>query len=396
MTPTPKAAAKPTQPAKPAQPAKPVQIDTWLAEPLPADVAAALERLARADDVRRIAVMPDVHLAGDVCIGTVVATTRLIYPAAVGGDIGCGVAAARFDCDAALLDDERVAAQLLGGLYAAVPTLHHPVARAPALPESLVARRLSHPQLERLKERQGRLELGTLGRGNHFLELQADDAGRLWLMVHSGSRIMGKAIRDHHLRDATELHKGLHGLDAEDERGRAYLHDLQWARDYAEVNRRRMIDAVATLMRERFGVALCEESMIACDHNHVRRESHDGAALWVHRKGAIAAGIDDVGIIPGSMGTASFHVAGRGLPRALASSAHGAGRALPRGDARRQISTRALLRQLDGVWFDHRRAAALCEEAPAAYKDIQAVMRAQRELVRITRTLRPRLSFKGT
>ncbi len=371
-------------------------IDAWLTEPLPAEVAAALQRLARADDVRRIAVMPDVHLAGDVCIGTVAATTRLVYPAAVGGDIGCGVAAAPFDCDAALLDDAGAAAQLLGALYAAVPTLHHPSARAPDLPATVAAKRLSHPQLARLAEREGRRELGTLGRGNHFLELQADDDNRLWLMVHSGSRIMGKSIRDHHLRASNERHLGLHGLEVTSEAGRAYLSDMQWAIDYADLNRRRMLDAVAKIMRQRFGVSMMTDDIIACDHNHARRELHDGAEWWIHRKGAIAAGLGEVGIIPGSMGTPSFHTIGRGVARALASSSHGAGRALPRGDARRQVSTRALMRQLDGVWFDHRRAEALREEAPAAYKDIGAVMRAQRELVRITRTLRPRLSFKGT
>ncbi|HEX4461404.1 MAG TPA: RtcB family protein [Polyangia bacterium] len=369
-----------------------------MTEPLPPDVAAALQRLARADDVRRIAVMPDVHLAGDVCIGTVAATTRLVYPAAVGGDIGCGVAAAPFDCAATLLDDASVAAQLLGALYATVPTLQHSSARAPDLPSSLAASRLSHPSLARLATREGRRELGTLGRGNHFLELQADDEGRLWLMVHSGSRIMGKAIRDHHLRAAAveDQRLGLLGLEHTSERGRAYLSDMQWAIDYAELNRRRMLASVGQIMRQRFGVTMMIDDIIGCDHNHARREHHDGVDYWVHRKGAIAAAVEAVGIIPGSMGTASFHTVGRGSSRALASSSHGAGRALPRGDARRQVSTRALLRQLDGVWFDHRRAEALREEAPAAYKDIGAVMRAQRELVRITRTLRPRLSFKGT
>lgn len=138
-------------------------METWLVEPLPRDVALALQRLAASEDVRRIAVMPDVHLAEEVCIGTVVATERLPYPAAVGGDIGCGVAALRFECDAESLRDEQVAAWLLGRLYEHVPALRHKVAAAPELPPAIANEPLSDPRLERLKRREGRLELGTLG-----------------------------------------------------------------------------------------------------------------------------------------------------------------------------------------------------------------------------------------
>lgn len=368
-------------------------ISSWLASPLGSDVAAALRRIADADDVARIAVMPDVHLAEDVCIGTVVATRSVLYPAAVGGDIGCGVAALRFTGGAAALDDARTAAAILDDLGRGVPALRHPVHGAPALPAALG--RLSHPRLDAAARDLGRLELGTLGRGNHFLELQADDDGALWLMVHSGSRAMGQLIRDHHLGSATARGGGLRGIDAGGPAGAAYLADLDWALGFADLNRRAIADRVAAILARRLGAAAEPGTWCSCHHNHVRREVHDGEPLWVHRKGAISAARDEPGLIPGSMGTASYHVTGRGHGAALASSSHGAGRRFSRSEARRRISARAVATQLGRVWFDHRMADALRDEAPAAYKDLGAVMRAQSDLTRIVRRVHPRLSYKG-
>jgi tRNA-splicing ligase RtcB len=370
-------------------------ICTWLAEPLPPAVETALDRLAETDDVCRIAVMPDVHLAADVCIGTVVATRRLLYPAAVGGDIGCGVAALRFDSPVALLRDEAAAAKVLAGLYELVPAIQHPVARARSLPPHLEADSLTDPRLERMKQREGRLQLGTLGRGNHFLELQSDEEGSLWLMLHSGSRAMGQAVRDHHVRNATASRTGLGYLDSESDAGRAYLADLAWVLRYAEENRRLMAQTVARLLHDRLGVDADWSAFVSCHHNHVRRELHDGAEVWVHRKGAIPAAAGELGIIPGSMGSSSFHVEGRGHEPALGSSSHGAGRALSRTEARKTISRRDVIRQLEGVLFDHRRAEQLRDEAPSAYKDIRAVMRAQHDLTRVIRRLQPALNYKG-
>jgi len=373
----------------------PAEIRSWADGPLPRDVELALERLARSDDVRRIAVMPDVHLSADVCVGTVVATSRTLYPAAVGGDIGCGVAAIAFDGEASVLDDERAAAAVLAGLYRAIPLVRHSRKRVPALPPELDAESLSARTLESLKQDEGVLQLGTLGRGNHFVELQADETNRLWLMLHSGSRAMGQAIRDLHLRRCTPGRSGLALLDAESPQGKDYLGDMAWAVDYADESRRRMAAAACDVVAGALGIEADPSSFVSCNHNHVRRETHDGESLWVHRKGAIAAGAGEPGLIPGSMGTASYHVEGRGLSAALASSAHGAGRRLSRTDARRTLSAKDVTRELRGVWFDHRIAGGLREEAPSAYKDIGSVMRAQNDLVRIVRRLRPVLSFKG-
>lgn len=369
----------------------------WLTEPLPDDVAQSLERLARADDVRHIAVMPDVHLSGEVCVGVAVATESLIYPAAVGSDIGCGMAAIQFAADADLLRNEKAAGQLLHGLYRAIPSLKHAQATAPrALPDELAARPLSAPRLEKVKQRDGLWQYGTLGRGNHFLEFQADDEDRLWLMIHSGSRAMGQAISGHHFKFSSPAPaKRLLGLDASTAEGAAYLADHDWAIEYAAQNRLRMVERIAECLERLFQVAALPDTLIHCNHNHVRRETHGGQTYWVHRKGALSAALDEPGLIPGSMGTASFHVAGRGLADALGSSSHGAGRAMARGVASRSISVGRLQREMRGVWFDQRISPRLRDEAPSAYKDIHGVMRAQRDLTCVVRQLRPLLSYKG-
>jgi tRNA-splicing ligase RtcB len=227
------------------------------------------------------------------------------------------------------------------------------------------------------------------------VELQADADDRLWLMIHSGSRSMGQAIRDHHLALAKRVGANLRAIDAAADAGSAYLRDVDWARAYAAANRRAMAACVESVLRARLGAQLVDGSMISIDHNHVVRERHDEAMLWVHRKGAMPAHDGVAGVIPGSMGTTSYHVTGRGCGEALCSSAHGAGRRLSREKARRGIAARAVHHQMRGVWYDYRLGDALREEAPAAYKDVRAVMRAQTQLVRIERTLRPVLSFKG-
>jgi tRNA-splicing ligase RtcB len=371
-------------------------IQTWLAEPLSSDVSRSLDRLRSAGDVVRVAAMPDVHLAEDVCVGVVVATTRRIYPAAVGGDIGCGMAAVRFECGADAIASESSAARVLTALYRDVPVLVHPrSAIERPLPDGLEDAPLSAPPLDRRRRRDGRIEFGTVGRGNHFVEFQSDDEGALWLMVHSGSRAMGGAIRDHHLRGAQIDATGLAFLDSESDAGRAYLLDHDWALRYAEANRRALTDAATASVLRLFGATADATSLVRCAHNHVRSEVHDGARLWVHRKGAIPAGDGEAGIIPGSMGTASFHTMGRGLAASLRSSSHGAGRAMSRSDARRRIKLRDFERDVEGVWFDRRLARRLVEEAPSAYRDIGKVMRAQRELTRVVRRLRPLLVYKG-
>jgi tRNA-splicing ligase RtcB len=367
-------------------------IRRWVGELPPPEVTAALQRLARLDDVAAVAVMPDVHLSREVCIGTVIATRRLLYPAAIGGDVGCGVSLLHTGAEAAALAEPGVSDALLAGLSRLVPGLKQH--RPDPLPAPLLAQDLSSPRLERLKQRDGRAQLGTLGRGNHFLELLRAEDGALWVMAHSGSRGMGPAIQAHHRARATLRSGGLEAIEADSAAGQAYRDDLDWAALYARLSRQRILAAAAALVEQLLGACPVPESYLDCDHNHVRRETHDGTALWVHRKGAIPAHDGQPGVIPGSMGAPSFVVEGRGCAAALCSSSHGAGRRLSRTEARRSITPSAFQRQVKGVRFDMDRAARFIEEAPLAYKDISAVMRAQSELTRIRSRLEPVLNYR--
>jgi tRNA-splicing ligase RtcB len=370
-------------------------IRTWLAAPLDHDVSEAIEHLRRVPDVQQIAVMPDVHLSADVCIGVAVGTSSLIYPQAVGGDIGCGMLAVGLDAEAAALDNPRIAGEVLNDLRRAVPARRRNRAAVIPQPPELASDALSHRSLESVRRNEGMIEFATLGSGNHFIELQADEDGRLWLMVHSGSRALGQAIRDHHLARAQPADNRLRALDAKSDAGTEYLHDASYARRFADASRRAIAEEVGRVLIRALVAHLCWDTVIATDHNHVSLENHGGRDLWVHRKGAMSARLGEGGVLPGSMGSLSFHVEGRGQEAALCSSAHGAGRALSRTAARSKVTERELRRQMAGVWYDFRIGEKLRDEAPSAYKDIRAVLRAQKELVKVTRTLRPVLNYKG-
>ena len=371
-------------------------IKGWLTAPLGHEVSEALGRLQRAPDVQRIAVMPDVHLANDICVGVVLATSRLIYPQAVGGDIGCGMLAVAANSTAEPLRDPKAAGQILAGLARAIPNRRRKRNAVISQPQGLDRIELSNGRLESIRRRDGALEFATLGSGNHFLELQADEGDRLWLMIHSGSRALGQAIRDHHLSVAQVVEGRFRAVEAESEAGAAYLHDVDLARRYAAASRRAIAKETEKVIQDAIGPRLDWETSITTDHNHVALEQHGASKLWVHRKGAMALQAGELGVLPGSMGTLSFHVEGRGCEEALKSSAHGAGRAMSRSEAARKVSRAELQRQMKGVWFDWRLADSIRDEAPSAYKDIRAVLKAQHELVRVHRTLRPLLNYKGT
>ena len=370
-------------------------LNMWLALPMDISVKQVIERVRRAQDVVHVAVMPDVHLAGDVCVGTAMATHRLIYPSAVGGDIGCGMLAVAFNASADFVREAPHAGAFLRLLSQHIPAQRRHRTRTLPLPAHLEPGELSHPSLRSLTDGVGKLQFGTLGGGNHFIEMQADETGQLWLMIHSGSRAVGQAVKEHHVARATIRSAGMMALDSDTPEGQAYLHDQEWARSFARANREAMAQQVIGILRTRFGAEPIDGLTIGCDHNHVRREKHFGQSLLVHRKGAMPSEAGSIGVVPGSMGTLSFHVEGRGCPESLSSSAHGAGRLFSRHAARRRFNRTDLRQQMHGVWFDPRLADELREESPRSYKDVQSVMRAQRDLVRMTRTLRPLLVYKG-
>ncbi len=367
----------------------------WIVDSPSPEVRRSLDRLRRLSDAEAVAVMPDLHLSKNVCVGTVLATTRNIYPQAVGSDPGCGVASLPLGVAADFLRSESVARDLLHEIDSVVPILRHRSGKTPEIPKRLVEQPLSAPFLQRRRLREGCSQFATLGRGNHFVEFQSDRSGQLWLTVHTGSRAMGVLVRDHHaVRDQFADSK-LVGVATTEAAGLNCLRDLEWTAAYARASRRAIQQAVIAVLSRFVAVDPEESRGIDTCHNFVRRECHQGRWLWIHRKGAQSAYEGELGVIPGSMGAPTIVVEGRGNPRSLHSCSHGAGRNQSRSEARRRISSKDLVRQMRGVMFDQRRAARLVDEAPTAYRCIDQVMRAQRDLVRQREVLQPLLVYKG-
>ncbi|QSQ11691.1 RtcB family protein [Myxococcus landrumensis] len=346
--------------------------------------------------VEHVAAMPDLHVSEGIAVGTVFATEHHVVPGALGGDLGCGVSAYRFEYPAASLGPD-VLRELLERLAQVIPVgdaTHR--GRGLALPSELEAPPLSTQKLRHAWERLAPRHLGTLGGGNHFLELDRDAVGDLWLLVHSGSRGVGAAISDHHQRVARAMGEGsLPGLRLDTPEGAACLADLELACRFARANRDTLAARALAVLAPTLEVAPDEASTVDLHHNHVSREWHFGRALWVHRKGAMGLEAGRRGLIPGSMGTASYVVEGRGEPRAFHSCSHGAGRVLTRREARARIRPAALEQALRRVVHDSGRAASLVEEAPAAYRDIAEVLEDEADLVTPVRRLTPMAVLKG-
>ena len=346
--------------------------------------------------VEHVAAMPDVHMAEGVAVGTVFATERHIVPGALGGDLGCGVSAVRFDFPASALDRTELT-RILTTFSRAVP-VGDAVHRGPGLPlpPELEAARLSTHRLQREWERLAPRHLGTLGGGNHFLELDRDAGGHLWLLLHTGSRGVGAAIAGHHVRVAQATGEGsLPGLRTDTPEGAACLADTELACRFALANRKTLLSRAGEVLAEALGQEPDLASRVDVHHNHVAAEPHFGRMLLVHRKGAIGLNPGQRGLIPGSMGTASYLVAGRGEPRAFCSCSHGAGRIMTRKEARARIRPAALEHAMRRVVFDAGRAASLVEEAPTAYRDITEVLEDEEELVTPLLHLTPITVLKG-
>jgi tRNA-splicing ligase RtcB len=340
--------------------------------------------------------MPDAHVAEGVAVGTVFATRDVLVPAALGADLGCGIAAVRLDFPAAGLSRAQLE-DLLAALTKRFPCGdegHR--GRGAAVPDVLLQTPLSTGALEHSRERLARRHLGTLGGGNHFIELDRDAGGDLWVTVHSGSRGLGGAIGAHHCRAAESVGtKPLAAIPIDSEPGQAFLSDLQWALAFAKANRDRLLDQTVEAIHDLDGVALDQTGRLDVAHNFVAYEEHEGRGLWIHRKGAIAAPVGAQAVIPGSMGTASYLVEGLGEPTSFASASHGAGRTMTRREARETIKRGELERAMRRVVFDPRRADALVEEAPAVYREIREVLDAEVDLVRPVLRLEPIAVFKG-
>ena len=357
-----------------------------------------------------VAAMPDVHVGIGATIGSVIPTRGAIIPAAVGVDIGCGMNALRLSLKAADLPDRLH--QVRSAIEAAVPVgfnMHQKeCAKASVLRElssSLEPIVEKHPQLLKMQKRLPQTwprQLGTLGGGNHFIELCLDEREDVWIMLHSGSRGIGNVIGRYFIQLAKkDMQHYLSNLPDKNlayfEEGAKHFNDyveaVHWAQHYAMINRREMMRLIVKAMHDLLPPFKVTEEAINCHHNYVSREQHFGADVFVTRKGAIRAGEDELGIIPGSMGAKSYIVRGRGNAQSFCSCSHGAGRAMSRTEAKRHFSRVDLESQTHGV--ECRKDKGVIDEIPAAYKDIDKVMENQTDLVDVVHTLKQVVCVKG-
>ncbi len=359
-----------------------------------------------------VAVMPDVHLGKGATVGSVIPTRGAIIPAAVGVDIGCGMAAVRTTLRASDLPDNL--AQLRSSIERGVPVGNGPGGEHRRLPDShetRIAQSGLHAGLEAIKQKHRKIrtdklerQIGTLGGGNHFIEICLDEADAVWVMLHSGSRGTGNLIGSYFIERAREqlAHRvlGFHLPDKDlaffmegEPLFDDYVEAVTWAQDYARHNREAMMARVLAEMRHRLPKFQLEKLAVNCHHNYVQKETHGGKELLVTRKGAVSARAGELGIIPGSMGTRSYIVRGKGNADSFHSCSHGAGRVMSRTRARAEI-TLAQHREAT-AHVECRKDAAVVDESPAAYKSIDAVMAAQSDLVEVVHTLRQVICIKG-
>ena len=384
---------------------------SWATE-LDEETVEQAARTARLPIVEgHVALMPDAHLGQGATIGSVIPTRGAVIPAAVGVDIGCGMVAVDTTVDAGDLpgDLRPLLRRIQQRVPAGVGQGHDHERHGQRWINQQHGRTGHTPELVRGRgATKAAQQFGTLGGGNHFGELALDETGHVWTVVHSGSRGTGFQLARQHIDRAKELMReqeveledaSLAYLTEGTEAFDAYLADLRWAQDYARGNRERMTDLVLQCLAEevgRDGVQDVEQDRFDCHHNYTAREEHGGRSLWITRKGAIRAREGDRGVIPGSMGTASYIVTGRGNEDSFTSAAHGAGRRMSRTQARRQLDVEEFEQQMEGrAWLSHQ-AEALLDEAPDAYKDIDQVMAAQSDLVATDHELHAVLNFKGT
>ena len=359
-----------------------------------------------------VAVMPDVHTGIGATVGSVIAMRGAVSPAAVGVDIGCGMSAVKTSLRADQLPDNL--AKLRSRIEQAIPVgrgVHQKDVRLEAVQEPGAKKPLrgwhefwqGFEDLERsvTRGKRGRVseQMGTLGGGNHFLEVNIDTEGCVWLMLHSGSRGIGNQLAAYHIEVARTLPQNQDLPDpdlavflADTPQMAAYRRDLFWAQEYARRNRAVMLWLFSEVVRKEFPKVTFDKA-VSCHHNYVAEETYDGVDVLVTRKGAIRAGGGELGIIPGSMGTGSYIVRGLGNDAAFNSASHGAGRRMSRSQARKQFTVEDLKAQTKGV--ECRKDPGVVDEIPGAYKDIRSVMARQTDLVEIVAELKQVVCVKG-
>ena len=389
-----------------------VPVKVWTPD-IEASALKQLENVSRLPIVHgHIAAMPDVHAGIGATVGSVIPTKKAIVPAAIGVDLGCGMNAVQLSLKASDLPESL--GRIRSAIEAAVPVgfdMHSDKAHgsresaAKAMKrdlENIVKREPSLSSRQKDFERTWVRQLGTLGGGNHFIELCVDESQSVWVMLHSGSRGIGNAIGRHFIERArremekSDIHlpdRDLAWLDETSPYFSLYMDALEWAQDYALENRRQMMAAVLGAIKPHLPPFRIVGEAVDCHHNYVSREHHFGENVFVTRKGAISAKDGELGVIPGSMGAKSFIVRGKGNPESFSSCSHGAGRTMSRTEARRRFSEKDLAKQTEGV--ECRKDSGVVDEIPGAYKDIDQVMANQSDLVEVVHTLKQVLCVKG-
>ncbi len=353
-----------------------------------------------------VALMPDAHLGKGATVGSVIPTVGAIIPAAVGVDIGCGMIAVRTRFHRTELTG-RALAPLREAIERAVPLSAGKYNTT--LTRSAERRCTDLAELARTRDFEPdrhspnwRLQLGSLGSGNHFIEVTVDESGSVWLFLHSGSRGVGNRIAQRHIKIAQAVcarwfvtlpDRDLAYLVEGTDEFCAYIRELGWAQEFARLNREEMMDRAVDCLAEFMGTEVERVETINCHHNYTERERHFGKEVWLSRKGAIDASAGVPGLIPGSMGTASYVVVGKGNPLSLNSSPHGAGREYSRSRARKSFTRDQLDTAMAGI--EWRRTDAFLDEIPAAYKDIDQVMADAADLVEVRHTLHQLVNVKG-
>jgi tRNA-splicing ligase RtcB len=353
-----------------------------------------------------LALMPDAHLGKGCAVGAVLPTLGAIMPAAVGVDIGCGMIALRTQFVASDLPTDRrplreaieATIPLSAGRYNDAVTRDHTVKRV----DELTAKAEDYGFDPAQYAANWTLQLGSLGSGNHFIEISLDEEDRVWLFLHSGSRGVGNKIATHHIRVAQRQCEkrwislpdpDLAYLVEGDEEFWTYIRQLRWAQHFALLNREEMMDRVETAFVEWVGAEVEASERVNCHHNYTEQEKHFGKTVWLSRKGAINAEVGRPGLIPGSMGTRSYVVEGKGNRLALNSSPHGAGREYGRRHAERTFTYEQLVESMQGIEWSGSRE--FIDEIPSAYKDIDVVMNDAKDLVEVRHTLRQIVNVKG-
>ena len=353
-----------------------------------------------------LALMPDAHLGKGATVGSVIPTRAAIMPAAVGVDIGCGMIAVRTQFSENDLPADRRSVRV--AVERAIPLSAG--ARNTRVTRDHTTERLA--TLRALAQEAGfdpatysahwELQLGTLGSGNHFIEITRDETGQVWLFLHSGSRGVGNKIAQKHIAIAQDVcrrqridlpDRDLAYLTEDTDEFWAYITQMRWAQTYALLNREEMMDRLVACVEDWTGESVERGEEINCHHNYTEQETHYGEQVWLSRKGAISARAGEPGLIPGSMGTASYVVSGLGNELALNSAPHGAGRVHSRTSARKTFTREQLREAMVGIEF--RDTDAFLDEIPAAYKDIDQVMADAADLVEIRHTLRQLVNVKG-